>query len=147
MSNSSMRLESICHAFRPATGEVIRLVDELLEFSREQDLQLDWQAERCRVGAIESEPDEFIEVPLAKSVFRAILARLAALCNERNPGSVSPYGGDGELAVGVDPVTICRVEFTNTPGVQRVRLTRLPAVNGEAGRRSGKLGSIVGSGT
>jgi len=25
--------------------------------------------------------------------------------NERDPGSVSPYGGEGELKVGVDPAT------------------------------------------
>ena len=65
-----------------------------------------------------------IQVPLPKSVFRAALARLAALCNERNPGSVSSYGGEGELVIGAEPSHVCHVTFTNTSSTQWVRLTR-----------------------
>jgi hypothetical protein len=66
-----------------------------------------------------------MELPLPKSVFRAILARLAAMCNERIPDSVSPYGGEGELSVGTDPPAIFRVAFTNTAGGQRLDVSRL----------------------
>ncbi len=48
--------------------------------------------------------DDGLEVVLTwsvgKSVFRAILARVATLCNEQSANSVSPYGGQGELVVG-----------------------------------------------
>jgi hypothetical protein len=63
-----------------------------------------------------------IQVQLPKSAFRAVLARLAALCNERKPDSVSPYGGAGEIAVGSDPPRVVRVSFTNTPAEQTVTL-------------------------
>ncbi len=104
---------------------MVGLVDDLLELCHARGLQLDWRAGRCRVRSIGVEPEESIEVPVPKSVFRAVVARLATLCNDRNPGSVSPYGGEGELTVDVDPSTVCRVAFTNTPDEQRVQLTRI----------------------
>ena len=48
--------------------------------------------------------------------------RLAALCNEQSPGSVSPYGGEGELSIGTNPSAVFRVAFTNTPGEQVLEL-------------------------
>jgi hypothetical protein len=69
-------------------------------------------------GEWEPEP---IAVPIPKSAFRAMLARLAALCNERAPASTSPYGGEGELLVGTDAAAF-RIAFTNTPGAQRAEV-------------------------
>jgi hypothetical protein len=70
------------------------------------------------------ESKESTDVPLPKSVFRAILARLAALCNERTPNSVSPYRGEGECSVGTNPPVVFRVAFVNTPGEQRLEVRR-----------------------
>ena len=70
-----------------------------------------------------------IEKPLRKSVFRAILARLAALCNERSPGSVSVYGGQGEVLVGDNPLKLLRISFANTPDEQWLTLN--PIGSGE----------------
>ncbi len=145
MNNPSQSSELIRQVLRPTQRGVVGLVNDLLVLCRAQELQLDWHADRCRVRASGFEPEEFIEVPLPKSVFRAVLARLAALCDEHNPGSVSPYGGEGELTVGGDPATVCRVTFTNTPGVQSARLTRIQRDNQEGGRQSGKPRSIAGS--
>jgi hypothetical protein len=125
MSNPTPFLDRIRQIFRPTQRGVVGMVDDLLGLCQNQELQLDWHADRCHVCTIGAEPEESIEVPIPKSVFRAVLARLAALCNERNPASVSPYGGEGELIVGVDPATVCRVAFTNTPDAQCVRLTRI----------------------
>ena len=72
-----------------------------------------------------SEVEELIELPLRKSAFRAILARVAVLCNERCPNSVSPYGGQGELLVDTDPATALRVAFVNTPDEQSLELASL----------------------
>jgi hypothetical protein len=48
---------------------------------------------------------------------------VAALCNERMPISVSPYGGRGEVAVDADPARVIRVAFVNTPEEQSLELT------------------------
>jgi hypothetical protein len=94
---------------------------------REQGLQLEWQDDQCRVRPLGAQPHESTEIPLSKSVFRAILARMAALCNERMPNSVSPYGGEGQLSLCTSPSTVFRVAFTNTPGEQRLEVRRLAA--------------------
>ena len=125
MNNPSSSLEVFGQVFRPTQRGVAGLVDDLLRLCPEPGLELDSSADRCRVRSIGAEPEESAEVPLPESVFRAVLARLAALCNERDPGSVSPYGGEGELMVGVDPSAICRVAFTNTSSAHQVRLTRI----------------------
>jgi hypothetical protein len=122
MNNSSPFSDRLQRAFNPADRGVIGLVDDLLELCRGQGLQLDWHANQCRVRPLGSGPREAIEIPLPKSVFRAVVARIAALCNERLPNSVSPYGGEGELAVDTNPPSIFHVAFTNTPGEQRLEL-------------------------
>jgi hypothetical protein len=63
-----------------------------------------------------------MDVPLRKAVLRAVLARLAVLCNERNPNSVSPYGGHGELLAGGNPPMVFRVAFANTTAEQKLEL-------------------------
>ena len=125
MNDPSPFLQSIRQALEPTARGVVGLVDNLFELCQARGLQLDWRAGQCRVRSIGMEPEESIEVRVPKSVFRAVLARLATLCNELNPGSFSPYGTEGELTVDVDPATVCRVTFTNTPDEQRVQLTRI----------------------
>jgi len=112
-------------AFQPRGDGTVGLVDRLLCLSREWPGRLDWKANQCRIQSIGTEPQESVELPLPKSVFRAVLARLAALCNEHRPGSVSPYEGQGELVMGGDPSTLCRVVFVNTPSRQEAQLTGL----------------------
>jgi hypothetical protein len=117
--------DSTRQAFRPSQRGVVGLVDDLLALCQEQELQLEWRANQCRVCTIGVGPEEMIEVPLPNSAFRAVLARLAALCNEVNPGSVSPYRGEAELRIGIDPIIRFRVAFTNTASEQRVQITRV----------------------
>jgi hypothetical protein len=125
MNHPALFSERLQEAFEPTRRGVVGLVDDLLGLCREQGLQLDWRADRCRVRPLGARPQESTEILLPKSVFRAILARMAALCNERIPDSVSPYGGEGELSVGTDQPTIFRVSFTNTVGEQRLEVKRL----------------------
>jgi hypothetical protein len=106
---------------------VVGLVDDLLGLCRDQGLQLDWRADCCRVRSLVGGAEEVVDVAFRKSVRRAILARVAALCNERRPNSVSPYGGQGELSIG-DPATVFRVSFTNTPDEQWFQL--IPTLDG-----------------
>ena len=126
MNEPSPFFQLIHQAFLPAPRGVAGLVDDLLGLCQEQELELDWEAGHVafapRVGV---EPEESIEVQVPKSAFRAVLARFAVLCNERNPGSVSPYGGEGELTVDAGSGTVCQMAFINTLDEQRVRLTRI----------------------
>ncbi|MCI0377982.1 MAG: hypothetical protein L0215_10270 [Gemmataceae bacterium] len=98
------------------------MVDELLQVCRQHGLQLDWQSDRCRVRSVGRDWEELLDEPLRKSVFRAILARVATLCNKQIPNSVSPYGGHGELSVGPKPAAVFRAEFVNTPIEQKLEL-------------------------
>lgn len=99
---------------RPSDG-VVGLVNDLLRLCPKEGLQFGWAVDRCRVRNLAGGHEEVIEMPLRKSVFRAMLARLATLCNETNPESVSPYGGKGLLSVGAKPASRFRVSFVNTP--------------------------------
>ena len=125
MSTASSPLVQLHVAFMRPSRPVVGLVDDLLAACQEQGVRLDWQDGRCRVRSLEGGPEGVIDVPLRKSVFRAILARVAVLCNERNPNSVSPYGGQGELSIGTDPTMVFRLEFANTPDEQRLELARV----------------------
>jgi hypothetical protein len=132
MNNLSPFPERLQRAFEPTQRGVVGLVDDLLSLGREQGLQVDWQANRCRVRPLGAQPQESIEIQLPKSVFRAILARMAALCNERIPNSVSPYGGEGELSVCTNPPMVFRVSFINTSGEQALEVRRLTDNKDEA---------------
>jgi hypothetical protein len=125
--NTTLQLAEL---FRSALDDsrrgVVGLVDELLKSCPEQGLRLDWQGDRCRVRSLGNGSEQVLDLTLQRSQFRAILARVAALCNAHRPDSVSPYGGQGELAAGTDPVTVFHVSFANTPEEQRLQLTRAP---------------------
>jgi hypothetical protein len=122
MSHPSSPSERLEHALANPSGGVLGLVDELLAVSSEQGVQLDWREGLCRVTFPDGGPSDRIEVPLRKSVVRAVLARVASLCNERCPDSVSPYGGRGEVAIDADPPKAVQVVFVNTPEEQSLDL-------------------------
>jgi hypothetical protein len=122
MSATSQFSGVLRRVFDHPTGGITGLVDDLLVVCLENGLQLDWDADRCRVRSFGGEWEELIDVPLRKSVFRAILARVATLCNERTPHSVSPYGGKGELSVGANQAAVFKVAFVNTPATQKLEL-------------------------
>lgn len=115
--------------FRPTPRGAVGLVDDLLELCRGGPIRIEYDDGRCHVRLAGADPTA---VPLPKSAFRAALARVAALCNERVPGSVTPYRGVGELA---DPHAAYRGVFINTPDEQRLDLSQVGDVhaNGTTG--------------
>jgi hypothetical protein len=146
--------EALRQALTTPTQGILGLVDDLLRASCKHGIRLDWKADHCRVWFGGGGQQDWIEVPLRKSVVRAALARVAVLCNQRKPNSVSPYGGQGELLVGADPATALRVAFVNTTQEQSLELTPLrdkstpvPPEAGVDGRphESGYTGEQVGS--
>ena len=122
MNATSANLNALRHAIlQPANG-VVGVVGDVLALCKEHGLNLDWQAEKCRVFSVDGYQEEVIDLPLRKSVFRAILARVATLCSEQVPESFSPYSGHGDLTVGSDSTKTIRVAWVNTLAEQRLRL-------------------------
>lgn len=122
VSPFSERLQTV---FSPTERGVIGLVDDLMGLSREHGLRLEFQDNCCTARPLESDTREVIDVPLPKSVFRAVVARVAALCNECAPDSVTPYSGDAKLTVGTNPPSTFQVSFMNTPAEQRLEVQYL----------------------
>jgi hypothetical protein len=114
----------------PGSRGIIDNVDDLVRLSRDIQVTLERRDDRIWIRSTAIEPGEEIELPWQR-YFRVVLARIAALCNERVPESVSPYGGSGELSIPGDPGATSRAVFVNTAGEQRLELT--PAANGTAG--------------
>ena len=128
MTGAALVSDRVREAFQPTPRGVVGLVDDLLSVGREHPLHLDYADGRCQVRLADAPA---FEVPVPKSVFRAALARVAALCNERTPDAVPPYGGEGELP-GDDAAA--RVSFVNTPAVQRLDVQPASAVPGAASK-------------
>jgi hypothetical protein len=122
MITTSQASDEIRRILQNPAGGFVGLVDELLTLCVSGGLQMDWRPDRCRVRTGESDWEEVSDVPLRKSVFRAVLARVATLCNEFAPDSVSPYGGTGRLVLPSHPAVGVRVDFVNTPDAQELRI-------------------------
>jgi hypothetical protein len=107
--------------FQPTSRGVVGLVDDLLNSCPEDGLHLEWHAGVCRVRpALVMEPSA--EVPCPKSAFRALIARVATLCNERRPAPISPYGGQGELSADRNAKSVIQAAFINTSNEQWLEL-------------------------
>ncbi len=128
MNTSIHFVERVQDAFRPSPRGVVGLVDDLLGLCRVHQLRINFQDSHCIVRRLGTDTGDALEVPLPRSVFRAALARIAALCNKRNPHSVTPYGGEGEVIVPAPvsencvPPSTCYVSYSNTPSDQRLEL-------------------------
>lgn len=122
MISSRLVQDWLQEGFAQTRGGVVELTDQLLaacvggsaEFERIGDrLICRWTAN----GDTQEAP-----APLPPAAFRTILARVAALCNEHNPNSVSPYGGQGVVVVSGTPSTALQVRFINTSNEQRLEV-------------------------
>ncbi len=122
MSRTLQNSKEILRIFEPTERGVVGLVDDLLAFCREGNLHMAWTGGCCRLRLVRNEAEVLVEAPIPKSVFRALLARIAALCNERRPKSVTPYGGQGELLLAAAAPVLFQATFTNTPAEQNLVL-------------------------
>lgn len=114
--------EKLERIFEPGDRGVIGLVDDLLDLCGEQGLHFEWRDQQCLIRTVGTASRDPVHIPLRKSVFRAMLARLAVLCNERIPDSVSPYGGEGTLLGPTNSSTMFHVSFANRPDEQRLEI-------------------------
>jgi hypothetical protein len=124
MIDTSSTRERIQRALSCPSAGVVGAVDELLAIAAEHSFRLERHADGCRVRLLDSGSSDFVDVQIRSSVFRAILARISVLCNQQHSGCVSPYGGQGELAVGSNPATTLHVSLVNTPAEQSLELLR-----------------------
>ena len=122
-STTSTLEEMLQAAFTPTERAVLGLVDNLLEACPPTGLCLVWSDDRCRVSDGIDRNSIVFEAVIRRSVFRAALARIAKLCNETKPNSVSPYGGDGEIST--NSGAAFAASFVNTPAEQRLELSRI----------------------
>jgi hypothetical protein len=123
MNTTSHIAEELRRVLTHPRHGVVGLVDDLLTVCQKHHLQLDWQNNRCRVRFTGGAWEELTDLPIRKSIFRAILACIATLCNEKTPNAVSPYGGQYEWLTGENPPTVFRVLFANTASEQKLELT------------------------
>jgi hypothetical protein len=114
MNNPQLIMDHLESYMADPDRGVVGLVDDFLAAASEQDIRLGWEGGCLSADFLQGGTSRLMQVPLPKSVFRACLARIAALCNERSPGSVTPYGGDGEITLDADPSKMIRAAFTNT---------------------------------
>ena len=120
MKTGSELSDAILKAFEPPESGFVGIVDNLLQLCHTAQLEIAWSGNACRVCFRRGTVEEVLDVPLRKSVFRAILARVAALCNQQRAESVSPYGGRGEIRLDSGP--ILSVQFENTAAEQRLNM-------------------------
>jgi hypothetical protein len=122
VKTTSEHADAIRRLLLHPTGGLIGLVDEMLSVCADHGLSIDWQLNRLRIQSTDGEWEEITDELPRKSVFRAILARVATLCNEVVPDSVSSYGGTAKLALPSHPAVVFRFEFANTPDAQEIRI-------------------------
>jgi hypothetical protein len=111
-------------AFASTQGGIVGLTDQLLEACAGSDVEFKRVGNQFLCNWTDNGETKEALVPLPPVAFRTILARIAALCNEYSPNAVSPYGGEGLLAVKGPPPTIVLVAFVNTPNEQRLQVRR-----------------------
>lgn len=119
MSTASPITTVVREAIEAPGRDVVRLVDDLLALCREHGLTVNCRPDLCRVGSADEEWEEVVEQPFRRAVFRAVLARLAAISNEQQPGSVTPYQGRGTITRGDATIEL---SFANTPDEQWLKL-------------------------
>lgn len=109
-------------AFQPTPLGVVGLTDQLLAACAGSAVVFERVGERCVYRWTADGDTQEGTVPFAPTAFRSILARIAVLCQESCPESVTPYRGEGSLPVPGHPSEQLRVRFVNTPEQQQLTL-------------------------
>jgi hypothetical protein len=122
--NATQNLEELLRADHDRGGKgVFGLIDDILTYCRIYQRKMRWSQGLVGVQPVEGGTEEQATAVLRGSVLRTVIARLAALCNQGQTNSVSPYGGQGEFIDDRPPVTTFRISFRNTPDEQWLEIT------------------------
>lgn len=122
MISSQTVPDCLRRAFAPTQRGIVGLAEQLLGACVGRDVSFERIGDQCVCRWSVSGETQEATVPLPPAGFRTLLARIAVLCNERRPNSVTPYGGEGQLVVKGDPPTLVQVAFVNTPDKQQLEL-------------------------
>lgn len=134
-------------AFTPTPLGVVGLTDQLLQACAGGDVVFERVGDRCVYRwTIDGDTQEGT-LPLRPAAFRTILARVAALCNEQRPDSVTPYRGEGLVSVPGHPGELHRVRFINTPEQQQLTLNGTKQTSAVERKPLDSSAPISGSGT
>jgi hypothetical protein len=124
---SQMVHDYLQRAFAPTQRGIAGLTEQLLAACVGGNVEFERVEDRCVCRWTVSGDIQEAPAPVPPAAFRTILARIAVLCNQRNPNSVTPYGGQGLLALKGPPSTVFQVTFVNTPNKQQMTLKSLGA--------------------
>ena len=108
------------HAFAPTKRGIVGLTEQLLEACVGREVVFKRVGDTCVCRWDENGETHEAPAPLPPAAFRTILARIAALCNEHRPYSVTPYCGEGLLAI--NGCQSLRVAFVNTTSEQQLKV-------------------------
>lgn len=99
------------------------VMELLLRLSDEWVIELWWCDNRCMARSANSlqSVDSNIEIP--RSVFRAILARVAVLCSLADNTPCSPYQGAGRIDLPTEGFAV-EVSYSNRSAEQWIKLRR-----------------------
>lgn len=110
-------------ALSAPTNGIVGMAHDLLSICHDNAVIIRWESTGVQVETAEGGETRTLTVPLRKSVFRSVLARLVMLCNETRLGSITPYGGISEIIVPGTPDSHYCISITNTPDEQVIELT------------------------
>ncbi len=142
MTRSQTVEDCLRRAFEPARRGVVGLTEQLLEAFAGGDVEFERVGDRCVCRWDADGGTQETTVPLPPAAFRTILARIAMLCIERSPNSVTPYRGESLLTVDGGTTKVVRVAFVNTPEKQQLNLK---SVSEKASAGGGDQQSLVES--
>lgn len=110
----------ILRGTRPMPKGIVGLVDDLLDACNRQRFRLTWRGDSCTFSRMDDGREFAVATNLRAGVFRAALARMAALSRDQLGESLSPYGGEGVLSANGSEFAI---SFSNTRDDQHLELT------------------------
>ena len=124
--NTTKTLTELLNAGANCEVDVVKFTHELMQLCTKHELRLRLEPSQCVVESIGGkESIDVIENPMRRSQFRAVLARIVAICSECSNRIMTPYGGDWEISYGGDQNRRIRVSVQNTPNAQFVELEAL----------------------
>ena len=95
----------------PRAGGVLALADELVNYCLGHQVSLTITTGNCVVVDAHNQQKEVVPITLSKVMFRALIARFAALCSSAK--TMTPYGGTGQIEL-PDHSLILKVALKNT---------------------------------
>ena len=113
MIQASTFQQQVQQSFKLNADGIVGVVDRLLIVSSECKLTFDWDNGDCRIRS--ANMDE-VNIPMRVSLFRAMIARVAAIVSEQTTDSISPYQGDGTITLDDPPEAAITVTYRNNPG-------------------------------